>query len=315
MIFDAVGRLITCDRDRRQVSLRSLANVAIVESVLADNYLGTAFNGPNDLVMDAAGGIYFTDPDYENRNSLPDALYYLSPVGALTQLRTYTASNDRRPNGVILSPDGKVLYLALEVGKRIVAFDVGPDGSLTNDRPFARSDVSISGAPLSPPFGPDGMTIDAAGNVYAAVQNAVFAWNPSGERLFDLPVAQNPQNVEFGGDDGRTLYITAGNSLFGIELNVPSPQLGDYNGDSMVNAADYTVWRNTLGLSANLSADGNSNRVIDAGDYVEWKNQYGTVLGSGAQAVHNSVPEPGLLLLSIGAAVALAPFRRRPRRN
>jgi hypothetical protein len=149
------------------------------------------------------------------------------------------------------------------------------------------------------------MTIDAAGNVYAAVHNAVFAWNPAGERLFDLPVSRNPQNVAFGSDDGRTLFITAGNSLYGIELNVPSPQTGDYNGNGVVDAADYTVWRDTLGATENLSADGNGNRVIDAGDYEHWKDRFGDMLsdGSGAGQSASAVPEPStVLLLVIGLA-------------
>lgn len=224
MIFDPLGQVISCDRDRRQVSRRSAANIAVVESVLTGDYQGTRFNGPNDLVMDASGGIYFTDPDYENRRALPDALYFLSPAGALTQLRTYLSSSDRRPNGVVLSPNGRVLYVAVERGKHIMAYDVGPDGLLSGDREFARSDLTFDGAPLNPPVGPDGLTIDAAGNVYAAVQFAVFAWSPAGERLFDLPVPEDPTNVEIGGATGSTLFITAGKSLYAIELNlVPEP--------------------------------------------------------------------------------------------
>jgi len=68
------------------------------------------------------------------------------------------------------------------------------------------------------------MTVDPAGNVYAAVQNAVWAWDPTGQRLFDLGVPENPTNVTFGGADGKTLFITARSSLYGIELNiVPEP--------------------------------------------------------------------------------------------
>ena len=92
---------------------------------------------------------------------------------------------------------------------------------------------------------------------------------------------------------------------------MPTPQNGDYNGDGMVNAADYTVWRNTLGTNANLSADGNGNRMIDVGDYDEWRNRYGTVLGAGAAAINDSVPEPGLPLMMIAAGIALAAWRRR----
>ena len=233
----------------------------------------------------------------------PEAVFYRDPQGTVERLLT----GFNRPNGVILSPGGGTFYLAAEgVGeRRIMAYDVGPGGQLSNEREFAKTNVNANGTPL-PGInnGPDGMTIDAAGNVYAAVQDAVFAWNPAGERLFDLPVPQNPTNVAFGGADGRTLFITAGNSLYGIELNVPSPQSGDYNGDGRVDAADYTVWRDTFGATENLSADGNGNRTIDAGDFDHWSSRFGDLLGSGAGASSIAVPEPPAATLFAVAMIA-----------
>jgi hypothetical protein len=190
--------------------------------------------------------------------------------------------------------------------RRIMAYDVGPDGLPTNEREFAKTNVTANGTPI-PGInnGPDGMTIDAAGNVYAAVQFAVFAWNPAGERLFDLAMPLNPTNVAFGDADGRTLFITAGNSLYGIDLNVPSPQTGDYNGDGTVDAADYTVWRDTLGSTENLAADGDGNRVVDAGDYDHWANRFGDVLGSAALTLGQPVPEPTTSMLAAVTTVLL----------
>jgi gluconolactonase len=301
LFLDHGGQVISADQGTGQISRRSAADVSVVEEVLADEWNSLGFNSPNDLVIDANGGIYFTDPNYNGVNAQTEAVYYLNSQGTLQQIIT----GFNRPNGIILSPGGGTLYLAVEAEKRIMAYDIGLDGLPINERQFARTDVSINGTPLNVPFGPDGMTIDAAGNVYAAVHNAVFAWNPAGERLFDLPVSRNPQNVAFGSDDGRTLFITAGNSLYGIELNVPSPQTGDYNGNGVVDAADYTVWRDTLGATENLSADGNGNRVIDAGDYEHWKDRFGDMLsdGSGAGQSASAVPEPStVLLLVIGLA-------------
>jgi gluconolactonase len=304
LIKDASGRVISADRDRRQISRRSASDIKSVETVLVNKYLTKSFNGPNDLVMDGTGGLFFTDPDYENRLSLPDALYYLSPTGELFQRRTFTSASNRRPNGVALSPDGTILYLAVESGKRIMAYDVGPNGALTNDRQFAITTVDAAGTPLpNITNGPDGLTVDAAGNLYAAVQNAVFAWNPAGVRLFDLPVSQDPTNLKFGGTAGRTLFITAGTSLFKVDLNVPAPALGDYNGDGLVDSADYIVWRDTLGTAANLSADGNGNRIIDATDYDVWRAHFGQSVGSGsANNVNATVPEPATILLMVFAA-------------
>ena len=311
MYLDSNGQVVAAERERRQVARRSASDVSMVETVLAASFNGTPFNGPNDLVVDAAGGIYFTDPDYDGRGQT-QAVYYLDPLGSLARILT----GFNKPNGIVLSPGGKTLYVAIEAEKRIMAYDVGPDGLPTNGREFARSDVSIDGTPLNPPFGPDGITIDVAGNVYAAVQNAVFAWNPAGERLFDLPMPrapsiENPNNIEIGGLTGRTLFIAAGRSLYGIDLNIPSPAFGDFDGDGAVTAADYTVWRDTLGSTENLSADGDGSKMIDEGDYDVWKSHFGEVLGSGSSTAGFALPEPSFSALIAACILSMVGARCR----
>jgi gluconolactonase len=150
-------------------------------------------------------------------------VYYISPSGELSQV----ISGFRRPNGLILSPNGQTLYLAVEAELKIMAYDVGPDGRPLNERLFAETNVDADGERIPGiTNGPDGMTVDPAGNLYAAVQNAIWAWTPTGERLFELPVPENPTNVTFGGPDGKTLFITAQSSLYGIQLNiVPEPSV------------------------------------------------------------------------------------------
>jgi gluconolactonase len=219
--LNANGQVVTADRERRQISLRSAANISVVQQALATSFNGTPFNGPNDLVIDSSGGIYFTDPDYENRRSLPDAVYYRSQAGVVSRLLT----GFFRPNGVIVSPSGTTFYLAVEGEKRIMAYDVTAPGVLANQRQFARTDVNPDGTTIPGiTNGPDGLTIDPAGNVYAAVQNAVWAWNLSGQQLFQLAFVEDPTNVEFGAADGKTLFVTAGRSLYSIRLNiVPEP--------------------------------------------------------------------------------------------
>ncbi len=309
LFMDGNGQVVAAERERRQVARRSAANVSVVETALATDFNGTMFNGPNDLVIDAAGGIYFTDPDYDGRGKTK-AVYYLNPLGSLARILT----GFNNPNGIILSPDGQTLYLAVEGEKRIMAYDVATDGTLSNQRQFAT---------MGPNNSPDGLTIDRAGNLYAAANRAVWAWNPAGQALFQLamPVlapattAEDPTNVEFGGADGRTLFIAAGKSLYGIELNVPSPALGDYNGDGTVSAADYTVWRNSLGTTTDLSADGNGNKVIDADDYDVWRAHFGTTLGSGGASISRAVPEPsGIAFACLAAFGGLLCRKRRSHR-
>jgi hypothetical protein len=157
------------------------------------------------------------------------------------------------------------------------------------------------------------MTVDAAGNLYAAVQSEVWAWTPTGQSLFELPIPQSPSNVDFGGEDGRTLFITAQTSLYGIELNVPSPARGDYDGDGEVTAADYLIWSDTLGATENHSADGNGNRMIDIADLGIWQARFGNSLLAVSAASDHTVCEPATMLpLLLAAACAII---RRPARR
>jgi gluconolactonase len=288
LFLDANGQVISADQATHRISRRSATDITLVEEILASSWNGAGFNSPNDLVIDAAGGIYFSDPDYNNVRAQPEGVYYRNPAGNVQRILT----GFLRPNGVMLSPGGETFYLAVEGEKRIMAFDVAADGSLSNQRQFARTDVNGSGVTLPGiTNGPDGLTVDAAGNLYAAVQNAVFAWNSSGQRLFDLPVPQDPTNVAFGGADGRSLFITAGNSLYGIELNVPTTTPGDNNGDAAVDAADYVVWRQGDSMQSG---------------YELWRANFGRAAGNGTGATLNTaVPEPATCIVLLVMTMVL----------
>jgi len=215
LMFDAEGNLISCDGGGRRVSmLDSDGNVA---KVLADSYNGKKLNSPNDLVIDSKGGIYFTDPRYGDREGIEqdvEAVYYLQD-GTLIRV----VDDIGRPNGVILSPNGKTLYVADTSRDYIRAYDVQPDGAVTNGRDFGKLPPIIVGKGKRRNY-TDGMTIDVEGNVYGATGSGIEIFDKEGKYVGVIKVPKPPANCTFGGPDNKTLFITARTSVYKIELKV-----------------------------------------------------------------------------------------------
>ncbi|MEM0969670.1 MAG: alpha/beta fold hydrolase, partial [Verrucomicrobiota bacterium] len=168
---------------------------------------------PNDLVVDRSGGIFFT-------LTKAGEVVYLSPDGTAKTVATGVET----ANGLILSPDESILYVAEFLPKRIVAFDVGEAGALSHRRVFATLD---DGKPDL--RGADGMTIDRAGNVYCAGPESMWVWAPDGTLLDQIPVEGKPINATFGGQQLRDLYITGFGGLHLQKMLVSgvSPQPAD----------------------------------------------------------------------------------------
>ncbi len=215
LMLDAKGNLISCDGGGRQVSmLDSEGNVA---KVLADSYNGKKLNSPNDLVIDSKSGIYFTDPRYGDRDGMEqdvEAVYYLQGD---TLIRV--VDDVGRPNGVILSPDGKTLYVADTSRDYIRAYDVQPDGTVTNGRDFGKLPPIIVGKGKRRNY-TDGMTIDVEGNLYGATGSGIEIFDREGKYVGAIKVPEPPANCTFGGSDNKTLFITARTSVYRIELKV-----------------------------------------------------------------------------------------------
>lgn len=164
---------------------------------------------PNDLVVDQQGGIYYTLTGQGE-------VVYISPEG-----KQSVAVNDiKTPNGLILSPDGKTLYVAAYVPKEIWAYDVTKPGTTANGRLFAKMDSG-------PDKGADGMTTDRAGNVYCAGPADIWIWNPAGKLLGKIHTPTRPINCGFGDSDMRSLYITGFGGLYRQRMNaygcIPEP--------------------------------------------------------------------------------------------
>ena len=192
--------LIACEGGNRRVA-RIAADGSV--SVLADNFDGKKFNSPNDCVPDAMGGVYFSDPHYgRDKSGLEmgvEAVYYISRGGKVTRV----AGDLTRPNGLILSPDNRILYIADHGAETIWAYDVTGEGKIENRRKFA-------------PIGSDGMTIDTEGNVYCTWKDAVWVYAPSGEERAQIAFPENPANCLLA---GHTLYVTARTGFYAVELN------------------------------------------------------------------------------------------------
>ncbi len=197
LLFDRHGNLIACAGGIGKVI--SIAPDKTV-TVVADTYNGKPFNSPNDLWIDAKGGIYFTDPRYGNRDNLPqdgEHVYYIVP----DRSSVIRVIDDMvRPNGLIGEPDGKRLYVADHGAGQTYVYTIQADGTLTDKNLFAAQ-------------GSDGMTLDADGNVYLTWDD-VSIYDRSGKPVGAIAVAERPTNVCFGGKDGTTLFITARTGLY-----------------------------------------------------------------------------------------------------
>ncbi len=203
LYFDEEGYLLACEGGgRRLVSIDQKGNV----SVLADEYQGKKFNSLNDLWIDPKGGVYFTDPRYGNRDGMEqdgEHVYYLSP----DRKELIRVIDDMvRPNGLIGTPDGKILYVT----------DNG-DGKTFSYR--INWDSTLRGKELITPEGSDGMTIDNEGNIYLTTAG-VAVYDKQGNKIETIDIPERPANVCFGGKDNQTLFVTARTSLYSVRMRV-----------------------------------------------------------------------------------------------
>lgn len=181
--------------------------------VLTSSFAGRRYNAPNNSATDANDGVYFTDPYFESprpfRPQPVSGVYYISPTGEVTRV-----IEDRwNPNGILLSPDEKTLYVVPSMERHVWAYPVLSPGKLGCGRKFCR--LAPSHIPLFP--GGDGATLDAEGNLYVATFAGVQVFDPAGKLRGILSIPERPSNVGFGADKQK-LYITAGRSLYAVKL-------------------------------------------------------------------------------------------------
>jgi gluconolactonase len=218
--FDAKGRLVSVQTTPGATKIGVIYPKGS-EATLTDNFDGKPYGRPNDLVVAKNGGVYFTDPGPNATPGqppptppLPPAVYYVPPGGKAMQIATGIA----RPNGIMLSPDEKTLYVNDTNGEHIIAFDVAANGSVSNRRNFAKY-ATVNTAPAGGvTSGADGLAVDTEGRLYSAAIGGVQVFSPKGEHLGTIPVSLQPQNIAFAGSDKKTLYIVGRGSAFKVRL-------------------------------------------------------------------------------------------------
>jgi gluconolactonase len=235
LIFDSQWRLIACegsDATRKQPRVtRTDLRTGKIE-VLADKWAGKKLNGPNDVTIDGRGRIYFTDPEWGRsgpEQTGVSAVFRVDPDGRVS--RILAAPDIQRPNGIVISPDDRILYLVEAMGteggaRMIRAYDLRGDGTVRNMRVHYN---------FYPGRSADGMTIDTKGNLWAAAglhrrrgtaetldtKPGVHVISPKGKLLRYIPIPEDTvTNCAFGGPDMKTLYVTAGKTLFRIRTDV-----------------------------------------------------------------------------------------------
>lgn len=239
LLFDRQGRLIMCQPAFRRVSRQELDGSL---TILAETYDGKRFNQPNDLTIGSAGRIYFSDPQYGDRNKMElldaagkpiEGVYRIDAPGKVTRIITHEVD---RPNGLVITPDDKYLFVAdnnnntLGGTRKLWRFNLNADGTpdfttqkLIHDWKQTR--------------GPDGIKIDSAGHLFVAAglnkQNppyetqdqptaGIYIFSPAGQLLETIPIPRDETtNCAFGHADLKTLFITAGGSLYSIRLTTP----------------------------------------------------------------------------------------------
>jgi len=213
--LDREGRLVSCQHSPGLVTRTEPDGTVIT---LADNYRGNKLNSPNDLVVKSDGSIWFTDPPYGILSD-HEGHQRESEIGANYVFRLDPDSGDLtvvgddfdRPNGIAFAPDEETIYIA-DTGKprNIRVLTVNDDNTLTNIREYAAPDPPAS----------DGFRVDARGNVWTSAGDGVHVFAPDGTLLGKISVPEIAANCEFGGPDGRTLFITATTSLYSIDVAV-----------------------------------------------------------------------------------------------
>jgi gluconolactonase len=203
LCFDKQGNLLAYEGGARRLTSISPAGEV---TVLSDNYEGKKLNSPNDLWIDPQGGVYFSDPRYGNMEGLELPGFYVFYLSPDRKKLTRVIDDTVKPNGVLGSADGKLLFVADAGGSKTYVYTIKADGTLADKKLFAEQ-------------GSDGLARDEQGNIYLT-GGGVTAYSPEGKKLETIAVPEGPANLKFGGSDKKTLFITARTSFYSVPMSV-----------------------------------------------------------------------------------------------
>src|SRR5919106_2546446 len=216
LTLDRDGRLTINEHGNHRIS--RLENDGRL-TVLADTYDGKRLNSPNDLVYRSDGTLFFTDPPFglpkfyeDPRKELP-----YSGVFALYQGELKLIGTDLKgPNGIALSPDEKYLYVGnWDPQKKVVMrYEIDADGSLSNGKVFFDMTHTLGEDAI------DGIKLDQQGNLYVSGPGGLWIISAAGKHLGTIKAPKHPHNLAWGGEDGKTLYLTAQSTLYRMPLNI-----------------------------------------------------------------------------------------------
>jgi gluconolactonase len=208
MYFDHKGNLITCADQKEE--LWSISPDKKIKVILKD-YEGHLMNGPNDIWVDAKGGIYMTDPYYQRswwtrtKSDLDGQKVYYLPKGKTQPV--IVDADVQKPNGIVGTPDGKYLYVADIAANKTYKYTINKNGLLSDRKIFTEQ-------------GSDGMTLDIKGNVYLTGKG-VTIYNPEGKKIAHIDINEPwTANLCFGGANKDVLFMTASTAIYTLQMNV-----------------------------------------------------------------------------------------------